>query len=100
MYIFLDRVLEQRKMLSMYEAVHDIWIAETGNCNSSYEDFRWAWFVGMCVPTFDIDCGLQYCSCFMYVHTMTLSYIFVNSFSVILYSVKYVNSGNCKYCIV
>ena len=34
----------------MYEAVHDIWIAETGDCNNSYEDFRWAWFVGMCVP--------------------------------------------------
>ena len=49
--ILLDRVLEQRKMLlSMYEAIHDIWIAETGDCNSSYEDFRWAWFVGMYVP--------------------------------------------------
>ena len=46
--VLLDRVMEQRKMLlSMYEAIHDTWIAEAGDCNSSYEDFRWAWFVGM-----------------------------------------------------
>ena len=46
--VIIGRVLEQRRMLlSIYEAVCDIWTAGIGDCKSSYEDFRWAWFVGM-----------------------------------------------------
>ena len=46
-------------LLSMYEAIHHIWIAETSVCNSSYEDFRWAWFVGMYVqPHTDVIVNL------------------------------------------
>ena len=44
----VGRVLEQiETLLSMYEAIQHIWIAETSSCNFTYEDFRWGWFVGM-----------------------------------------------------
>ena len=61
-------------LLSMYEAIHDIWIAETGDCNSSYEDFRWAWFVGMYVPILLIS---LFCVC-IYILNLIVVYNLMN----------------------